>query len=382
MTTAINTAVRLNMKAKTAEQQQAIVQELQRQQASAHDFIVNESNLACIIPNEVEDGHIVRRQPGTWLNVPVFAEDVAAVRTNMKLGVGAELQLFEKLGIPARYGQRLRDEAPLLLEGNLNYWFAYPQVVKEGTDNGPATYRRFQLRTLDNVIRAVLSPGYMALDSYDYLFRILQITQPKGGVVKEITLTDDRFTMFVVHEDWARDLEQHRGVMDHMVPGILFQNSETGEGRLGAQLKWWKQSCGNGMTTERIVARTHLGSQLPDGIISKETRAKAAELVWSEVTDMVNAAFDEQRFEQDWQAIQGLAQQVLEQPNEAIEKFGKDNGISDEEKQQILNNMLVGGDPTMWGLLNAVTLAAQQQSSVDRQHQLEEAAGKLVLVHR
>ena len=371
MSMSTSTGTELNMKAKTAEQQQSIIAELDRQQKSAHDFIINEDQLRGDIATNPGDRRV-------HISIPLFDAAVISndVRKSYPLTVGAEMQLFEKLGIPPRYGQRMRDEATPLLIENLNYWFSHPRVTSN-------KQRQFQIRTLDEAVRAVLSPGYLALDSFDYFFRIMRMAGPKGGIIKELTLNDKRFTMFLTQEDWAQNLTEHRGVMDKMVPGILFGNSETGDGRLRAEIKWWRQSCANGMVTEQVVARTHLGSQLPEGIISQETRKQAAALVWSEVDDMVNAAFDKDKFTAEFSRMQGLAQEVLTDPVGEVEKFAKDNSFSDDERQQIINAMMAGGDPTKWGMLNAVTLVAQHigdGGSVERQHELERNAGQLVVV--
>jgi hypothetical protein len=81
--------------------------------------------------------------------------------------------------------------------------------------------------------------------------------------------------------------------------------------------------------------------------------------------------------------MQGLALEVLTDPVGEVEKFSKDNSFSDDERQAIINAMMAGGDPTKWGLLNAVTLVAQHigdNGSVERQHELERNAGQLVIV--
>jgi len=52
--------------------------------------------------------------------------------------------------------------------------------------------------------------------------------------------------------------------------------------------------------------------------------------------------------------------------------------MSDEQKQTILNELITGADPTQWGLINAVTAAAQKESNYNDQHHMEEIGGKML----
>lgn len=399
----------VTMKARTGPEQAQLIVELERQSKSAVDFTIKAQGIYATQDlvdetylNEAgEERTRLIDGTGVKLSLPVFnqndelgfsvAKDFGMpVRISTPLNQAAQLQLFEKLGIPARYGQRMRDQSQSLLATNINTWLQHSSNAD----------MRLLIRMLDGKVRAVLSPGYKMLDSYDAAFRLLKKGKDIGAVVQEMTLSDSHFSMTMLQHDWAERVDAADEVLrpghqvanfdrrmgeqeieDWILPGLKFSNSETGSGALKVEQYFWRRRCANGLIGSETMRRVHLGSQLPEGIITPEVRKAEAALVWTEVDAMVEAAFDRDKFIAEVKKMRGLTQEKLDDPVGAVEVFVKDNEMSPEDRQAILNELISGGDNTKWGLLNAVTAHARKvgdAGDVDKQEELERRAYVLV----
>jgi hypothetical protein len=113
-----------------------LVRELERQKKNRLDLIVESSTLKAI-PDE---------ENGIRLALPEYGE--------FPLTEWAHGQLADKLGIPRRYYERMRDSGKLeLLAENVNAWLGERE--------------RRLIRILDGRIRAILSDRYRVMDNYD-----------------------------------------------------------------------------------------------------------------------------------------------------------------------------------------------------------------------
>ena len=62
----------------------------------------------------------------------------------------------------------------------------------------------------------------------------------------------------------------------------------------------------------------------------------------------------------------------IDAPLAATEELGQRFSLSEAERQMVLRNLVEVGDLSQWGALNAVTAAAKEVESFDRQAELEE----------
>ncbi len=81
-------------------------------------------------------------------------------------------------------------------------------------------------------------------------------------------------------------------------------------------------------------------------------------------------------FEQDMDSayLRELAEIEVAEPSKAIKRIAKKVNWSEEEEEAIFGHFIKGGDLSALGIAQAVTAAAQQATSVDRQDELETSA--------
>jgi hypothetical protein len=196
--------------------------------------------------------------------------------------------IADKLGIPAAYLRRLREQRPALYDANVNGWL--------GGDD-----RRFLIRCLrgqdgGGAARAFLSDEYKIIDSLDVLMAALEGIRGCGVPVQVAgcDLADRRMYVRVTCEDVAvlapTLLAGYRspftvaaGADNPVVfAGFVLSNSETGCGAFTLTPRLVVRVCDNGMTITRDAIRAvHLGERLGEGIVtwSGTTQDKILELI-------------------------------------------------------------------------------------------------------
>jgi len=135
-------------------QLQELMMELERQKETKHDIIV--------------DSNEMRAE---------FVQDID--RKGYELTEFAHRQLAERLGIPTRYYEKIRQEGlGDLLADNINAW-----VDKKD-------YRL--IRILDGRIRAIMSNRYRIMDNYDMALSSMEIFKEVEAEIHTIDLTETR----------------------------------------------------------------------------------------------------------------------------------------------------------------------------------------------
>lgn len=167
---------------------------------------------------------------------------------------------------------------------------------------------------------------------------------------------------------------------DWIIPGAVIQNSEVGQGMTSISPFALRQICMNGTVMDAVIAVRHLGSgaNVLDGFLSQETILRESELVYAQVTDLLRATFDPEKFKLMVERMNNAANEVIEKPVEAVDRTIGQFKIDEKHRQELLNYLVAGADPTRWGLINAVTAMAQAQPSFDDRMQLEAVGGKML----
>lgn len=351
--------------AKTSAEASTMLQELQRRAATARDLI---------IPTH-EVGMTAR---DAMIAIPGPFGSMEA----MPLSPNAHRQLGTKLDIPRAYYQRMQEAQPELLSANVNTWL-------QSTDE-----KNMLWRMMDGRVRAVLSDRYRPYDTADLAFTTLQKATSAGAQISRFTLTDDRFEMRLIQPQWEESLTYpesgidarygsdggHRigRAMGRLIPGCYVSNSETGNGGLSIRPFILDMVCSNGMISEESFRRIHLGQQQDAGYLSIETRKAKDATMWLEVADLVTAVFDRERFQTLVEELRGTATRVLAEPIAAVENVVKNYGLTEDDKQAILNELISPShdrDPgrTVFGLISAVTERAKayRDTNPDQETALE-----------
>jgi hypothetical protein len=284
--------------------------------------------------------------------------------------------IAEKLGIPAAYLRRLREQRPALYDANVNGWL--------GGDD-----RRFLVRCLrgedgGGAARAFLSDGYKIIDSLDVLMAALEGIRGCGLPVEVdgCDLTDRRMYVRVVCEDVAvlapALLAGYRspftgaaGADSPVVfAGFVLSNSETGRGAFTLTPRLVVQLCRNGMTITRDAIRAvHLGERHDEGIVtwSGNTQDKTLALITAKTTDAV-ATFLDHCYVRE---IEKAAGHPVADPQETVRTVSQRLRFTGAQQADILTHFIRGGDVTAGGVLHAVTSVAQTLPDADAAHEME-----------
>jgi hypothetical protein len=321
-----------------------LVKELERQKANSLDLIVDSQNLWAI-PDEEEGVRLGIPDRGQWY-----------------LTEWAHLQLAEKLGIPKKYYDRMREAGKIeLLADNINTWL-------QGKE-------RRLLRILDGRIRAILSDRYRIIDNYDLVFLALDEFKKKETVeVYRIDLTETMLYLKAVDRTLTASIKEE----DIVYGGLILRNSEVGASALRVEPFILRRACSNGLILQHSLKKIHLGRQtLEIGYIdwSDETRELEDRALWSKVRDIIRATFDREVFESWVAKLKESTEIKIEKPIEAVNNIVKHLGLNEEQKSQLLMHF---SEHTKYGLINAVTNLASETKNVEAQIKLEEFAGKIL----
>ena len=211
--------------------------------------------------------------------------------------------LADKLGIPAAYLRRIREQRSDLYDANVNGWLdADPRkflirCLRPATGTGPG------------VARAFLSDGYRRIDNLDVLLAALDGVRD-AGVPVEIDgcdLTERKMYVRVVCEqvavlapallaDYRSPFTGAAGADNPAVfAGFVISNSETGCGAFTLTPRLVVQVCRNGMTiTKDAIRAVHLGERLEEGVVtwSGNTLDKTLALITARTSDTVATFLD------------------------------------------------------------------------------------------
>lgn len=280
-------------------------------------------------------------------------------------------QIADRLKIPKRYYDRMRTEAPGLLDANVSHWFY----------NQPETRL---VRMLDGDVRALLSDTYRRLDDYDLMQYVLPIFGEIEGLQFQVAaLTDTRLYIRAILPTLERELAS---LGDIVQAGVALRNSEVGRGALVVEPFIWRLACLNGMTVpDKKLRKYHLGSRLEESqevyqVFSQETIALDDAAFFAKTGDMVRAALNETQFEIIVDQLkEASGGEQIERPVEATKVLAQNFSLTQDEETNVLQFLVTGGDLSRFGASQAITAAAKSAESFDRQAEMEEFGGALVL---
>lgn len=363
------------MRATNDQQIATMVQELQRQAASRRDYVVPARDIRAFYDTDEMVKfkiHIGDDHP------PALYEPTMTAHEGM----------YYRLGISKPYYEKMGDQAPDLLAYNINYW-----LEREN--------RNFLMRTIDGKARALLSDRFRALDNAELFFTTFQETQNVGAKIVQADLTETSFYMKVLHPEWAEKIDGFRTdvwarrtnrpngqmyhVLEHLeedggmwlVPGIVVSNSDVGYRSLSADLFIFDTICFNGLTHTRTVHKVHLGKQMDVGFISQSTRDLQDAAIWGEVRDMIRGSFNRDEFLAFCRKLAEASETILEEPVAAVDLVVKNHGFTDDDKQNIINQLIFGGN-TVYGLITAVTAVGRDKQNYDEGVRFERAGSDIL----
>lgn len=347
----------------------ALATELDRQLETKEDYIVDTRSLAL---------ELVQTSGG-----PAIADTRMEPRLDIKqdgdfgsLGypilTHAHRQIGERVKIPAKYYDRMLQEAPELLCTNVNHWF---QTVPEK--------RMVRVMDVDGCgeaeVRAFLSNRYRRLDNFDLMQVVIPILQSKeadGLRIESCEVTHSRIYIKAVTAKITAQVD----VGDIVQAGICISNSEIGMGAVKVEPLVYIMRCSNGMiAADHGMSQYHLGRALGGGddsegarrMFKDDTIRAADEAFWRKVRDVVDGSLDQDVFGRIVDEMRAAKQVPVERPIEAVEQLAQRQSFSDTEKESTLRHLVESGDTSLYGLSNAVTRMSQDVASYDRATELE-----------
>jgi hypothetical protein len=277
-------------------------------------------------------------------------------------------QICERSGIPAKYVDRMKGEHAECLAQNINYWWQNKSEPR-------------MLRTLLNGshrARAFVSDAYRPLENADLAAIILPKLADLDCEVLSCEITETR-----LYIQAATPKLEAKLVGDKVRCGIVASNSEVGAGAISLEPLLYYLRCLNGMVLPSVIRRYHVGRREPLELdaaaeyYTDKTKEMDDRVFWSKVKDVVDGLFDKDRFHAMVDDFEGTTQQKVK-GTDAVEEVTARYQLSQDERDAVLNNLIEGGDSTLFGLINAVTRTASDVESYDRSVELQRIGGRLI----
>jgi hypothetical protein len=275
-------------------------------------------------------------------------------------------QIGARTGIPAKYYDRMLQEAPDLLATNVNAWFRKNPEKR-------------MVRTLAGNTRAFLSNRYNRIENEEIAEVALPILQgiPDVQIVSS-EVTERRMYIQAVSPRLAGEVKKG----DVVQAGVVISNSETGQGALSVSPMFWRLICLNGMIgADNKFRAYHVGRAVEDNseLWRDDTRKADDRAVLLKFRDMVEAAVSAVQFKASIEKLNGFTKiEIKGNPAKAIEVLAQKIGANENERGGILNALIKGGDLSAWGIVNAVTAQAHTARSYDRAVEFETLGGSLI----
>lgn len=312
----------------------------------------------------------------------------------------ADDSLGDKFGIPTKYVATMRERNTDLLDANINGWVAAERADNIVARNANPNYqgRSFLLRLMqgqvegsdaNGILRAVLSDRYGASDNLDTVMALLKGMREAGLDAHNIgtaDLSDDRLYLRVeapeisvmAPELLAGYRSPFSGAYGADNPtvyaGLVFRNSETGNGALSVTPELKVQVCSNGLViTKDAMRQVHLGSRLDQGTVrwSQSTIKAEENLITAKVKDAVTSFLTPEYLASAVQSLTATATKELTKPLDTVRVVARDLRFTDAETDGLLDHFARGGQMTAGGVMQAVTSFAQTIESVDRSNDFQ-----------
>ena len=285
------------------------------------------------------------------------------------------------LGVPKRYYDRMRTQAPDLLAINLNRWMADEPSKR-------------MVRTIDGEVRAVLSDRFRPLDNADLAEAVLPALRDCNATVESANITEARMYLKIVRHDLREDLMPpgaewgtgHASV-DVIEAGLVISNSEVGMGSLKVSPALHTVRCTNlAVFSDDAVAKYHIGRALGGDsgeqvrrFITDATRTLQDRAIFATVRDTATASLDGTAFRRYVADLRATKSETLTgDVPETIERIGNRLDLSQPEQKGVLDYLIAGGDLSQYGVQDAITSMAGDADDYDRSCQLEEAGAEVI----
>lgn len=278
-------------------------------------------------------------------------------------------QIGDRLGIPSKYYERMRQEAPSLLRDNINHWF----------QNAPEDR---MVRTINNDARAFLSNRYRRLDNFDLMEAIMPALSDVPQLrVESCSLTASRLYIKAV----TPRIEGELSPGDVVNAGIVITNSEVGMGAFRVEPMIYRLVCKNGLiVADHSMQKYHTGKTISAEeqvmmLYSDETLAADDRAFWLKARDVVKGSLAADTFKNILDVMrEAKTHKITGDINKSVLELSNRTSLTLNESSGVLRYLIEGCDLSQLGMANAVTRFSQDVKDYDRATDLERIGGKII----
>lgn len=366
---------------KTGMSLEQLAREITRRASEKKDLMAPVSKLEMVVRERPVDR-------GNSYEESIFVPELAVTNGHIETYEPNKLahgQIAEWAGIPAKYYQRMQDEEPRLLAGNVNTWLQ--KAARSGKRD------RRMVRTLDGKVRAFLSDKYRPLENEDLAEVVLPILMDDLDLeVMSCDITETRLYIKAVDRSLALDVptghkmgDGTHTIFDTLSPVVVVSNSEVGCGALSIETGTYTKACTNLAMFGANMKKYHTGSraEVSDevyALLTDDTKRTTDSAVWKQVRDLVKGAFNAEKFGQVCAKLAGAAKVRMESDDvvEVVERVGRHFSLHEGERKGVLARLIEGGDLSMYGLHSAITRHSADVVDYDRATELERTGGQVI----
>lgn len=352
---------------RTIESLEGLLARIVAEDARKHDVIADTRRMSIVPAHERDaDDHDAEWKPVTTLVLDGDDGLAEFELTDHALG-----QVSTDLGIPKRYFDRMRADAPELFVDNVHHWFhnePKSRMIRGLTNNLGDGIR---LPNPPMTGRAFMSDKFRRLDNMEIARTLLPEFENLGMPVEfhQAAVTDTRLYIRALFPTIERDVKQ---VGDTVRWGVEIKNSEIGAGSLTISGFVLRLVCTNGMVATKALNARHVGKREDEGILSNEALAADDVAFWLAARDTLRATCSEATFQTVVDQLKDAADSTpVISPVAATKVLASEFALTEDEQEAVMLSLVKNGDLSQWGALNAVTAVAQTVESFDRQAELE-----------
>src|SRR4029077_4065298 len=208
--------------------------------------------------------------------------------TNLVMSEHALGQMATDLGVPKRYFDRMKTDAPELFKRNLHHWM-YEEPKRR-------MLRGYRSSAGSSILdgRAWLSDRYRRLDNFEITERLLPQFERMEQEYEfhNASVSDERLYIRATFPRMTAEVKVGQAV----TWGVQIRNSEVGAATFAIESFLVVLACKNGMVVNKVLNARHIGKRLDD-ILSDEARRADDHAFWLAARDTLRASLDESQFE-------------------------------------------------------------------------------------
>jgi len=253
----------------------------------------------------------------------------------------AQQLMASRLSIPLYY---LRKCPESLQKENLDYW-----IARQNT-------KKFFFRFDDKEVRAIFSPRYRPMDSFEILEKLDSIGySPETKVQASLDHSFLQLNIPDAHKTFSIN-------GDKLTPGISITNSEVGIASLSLSAFYLRLICTNGMISQTSVSASYRHVSLK--ILSE----------FPTVLDKLSHELDRKKDQ-----FRISLQSPVSDPLNTIEMFNRQFMLSKEEREAVSWAWPLEEGETMFNLVNCYTRASQHEDiSPHSSYHLQKIGGNIL----